>query len=177
MNIALKKEITEILENAFVLVVSFTMSAYGFAKLVQFKNSYDFNSNKLVSELSGMQLMWTFYDYSYNFTLLIGFFEILGAVLIFFRKTRIIGCIFTTFILTNIIIQDFAFGVKAVFSAIWYQILILAILWFHRQKLITIFKQILIKNSRIINLKKKLILFSASILVFILLKWIEISSF
>lgn len=102
--------------------------------------------------------MWAFYGYSYNFSLLIGFFEILGAILIFFRKTRLIGSIFTSFILYNIIIQDYIFDIIALKIAVFYQILILIIIWFNRSILKNTFHSLLIQTKPQIN-KKELVIF------------------
>ena len=168
-----KKYVFNILENAFVLLVSFSMLSYGIGKIVQFKGAYLDLSCKLVSELTGQQLMWAFYGYSYNFSLLIVFFEIIGAILIFYRKTRLIGSIFTSFILCNIIIQDYIFDIIALKTAIFYQVLLLIIMFFNKKKLEEAFRSLLIQTEFLFN-RELLIKCSLSIFIFFIMKFLEV---
>ena len=70
---------------------------------------------------------------------------------------RIIGCLFTSCILVNVILQDIYFGVHfgALKAAIFYQILILVILWLNREKLIRGMK-VLMESNKIEQPKMKL---------------------
>ncbi len=142
-----KKDKIEIFENAISWVVVLAMFIYGGAKLSQFDGGAEID--KTVSELSGMELMWAFYGYSQSFALTIGFFEIIGGILILIKKTRIIGCLFTSTILINVILQDIYFEVHpgALKAAILYQLLILIVLWLHRRKLIQGLKALLGSNK------------------------------
>ncbi len=138
-----KKDKIEIFENAISWVVVLAMFIYGGAKIIQFDGSTEID--KTVSELSGMELMWAFYGYSKSFALIIGFLEIIGGILILIKKTRIIGCLFTSTILVNVILQDIYFEIHsgALKAAILYQLLIIIILWLHRRKLIQGIKALL----------------------------------
>lgn len=80
------------------------MFIYGFGKLFQFEGAAEID--KTVSELNGMQLMWAFYGYSKSFAITLGIFEVIGGLLILIKRTRIIGCLFTSTILINVILQD-----------------------------------------------------------------------
>ena len=151
-----KNDKAEIFENAISWVIVLAMFIYGGGKLVQFEGSAEID--KTVSELSGMELMWAFYGYSKAFALTIGLFEIVGGILILIRKTRIIGCLFTSTILVNIILQDLYFGVHlgALKAAVIYQLLILIILWLNREKLIRGIK-VLLESNKIKQTKTKFI--------------------
>ncbi|MCO4293566.1 hypothetical protein NF867_11890 [Solitalea sp. MAHUQ-68] len=131
-----KKDKIEIFENAISWIVVFAMLIYGGGKLVQFDGATKID--KMVSEMTGMELMWAFYGYSNSFAITLGVFEIIGGTLILFKKTRIIGCLLASTILVNVIIQDIYFNVNpgALKAALFYQLLILIILWLNRDKLI-----------------------------------------
>jgi len=166
-----KKELQEIIELALSWIVVLAMIAYGFGKLVQFEGiSYD---NKLVSELTGMELLWAFYGYSKPFVLILGVFELIGAILIFFKKTRIIGCIFTTTILLNIIMQDVFYGVNigALKAAIIYQICLILILYNNRDKIIAGLKSLLKIGNTSIN--KHFTIYLMAFGLFIIFRLIE----
>lgn len=131
-----KHDVLEILEDAAAWLVALSMFIYGFGKLVQFDGMAA--SGKMVSELTGMELMWTFYGYSKTFALILGGFEVLGGILLLFRTTRTSGGLLLSTILVNIILQDIFYGVNrgALLAAIIYQTLILAILWNHRHRIL-----------------------------------------
>lgn len=150
-----KKDRIEILENAISWIVVLAMFIYGGAKLIQFDGATEID--KTVSELTGMELMWAFYGYSKSFAMTLGIFEIIGGILILIKKTRIIGCLFTSTILVNVIFQDIYFGVHlgALKAAILYQILILIILWLNKEKLIRGIK-VLLEFNKIEQPKMKL---------------------
>ena len=149
------KDRIDILENAISWIVVLAMFIYGGGKLIQFDGAAEID--KSVSELTGMELMWAFYGYSKSFAMTLGLFEIIGGILILVKKIRIIGCLFTSIILVNVIFQDIYFGVHlgALKAAIVYQILILIILWLNKEKLIRSLK-VLLEYNKIEQPKMKL---------------------
>ena len=168
-----KKDKIEILENAISWVVVLAMFIYGACKLIQFDGANEID--KTISELTGMELMWAFYGYSKSFAITLGILEVIGGILILIKKTRIIGCVFTSTILVNIILQNICFEVHlgALKAAVLYQILILIILWLNKEKLIRSIKVLLeykkIEQPKIKLFTKLLIAFG----VFIILRILE----
>lgn len=136
----------EIFENAITWIVVFAMFIYGGGKPVQFDGASEIN--KTVSEMTGMELMWAFYGYSKLYAITLGLFEIIGGTLMLIKKTRIIGCLFTSTILINVILQDVYFEVHlgALKAAILYQFFILLILWLNKDLLAQSIKSLL--NSK-----------------------------
>ena len=135
-----KEERIQIFENAISWVVVFAMFIYGAAKVIQFDGGSEVD--KFVSDMTGMELMWAFYGYSKPFVLVLGAVEITGGVLILIKRTRILGCLLTSTVLVNVILQDVFYEVNtgALIAAIIYQTLIFIILWMNRFKLIESFK-------------------------------------
>ena len=125
------------------------MFAYGIGKMVQFNGAVPVN--KTISDLTAQQLMWAFYGYSKPFVLTLGFLEIIGGILILIKRTRILGCLFVTTILVNVILQDIFYTVNigALRAAILYQVFIALILWFNKEKLIQSFRILL--NSTVFS--------------------------
>ena len=143
-----KRDKVEIFENAISWIVVFAMFVYGGAKLIQFQGAAELE--KSVSEMTGMEMMWAFYGYSQSFAITLGILEILGGVLILIKKTRILGCLLTSTILVNVIIQDIYFEVHlgALKAAILYQLLILIIFWLNRRKVLQALKILLQLTKR-----------------------------
>ena len=138
-----KKDKIEIFENAISWIVVVAMFIYGGGKLIQIDGAAEID--KTISEMTGMELMWAFYGYSKSFAITLGVFELIGGFLILIKRTRIIGCLFTSTILVNVIFQDIYFGVHlgALKAAILYQLLLLIILSLNKEKLITSIKTLL----------------------------------
>jgi hypothetical protein len=167
------EEKRDILENAISWVVVMAMMVYGLGKITQFGNLHQ--ENKTVSELSGMELMWVFYAYSKPYALTIGFFEVLGGLLMILKKTRLIGCFLVSAILVNVILQDIFYGVLvgALKAALFYQSLILIVLWLNRKKILEGFKVLMTNKQLNRTYKQKMLHFSLIFLLFILFRIVE----
>ena len=163
----------DIIENSFSWIVVLAMFVYGAAKFVQFEGATDVD--KTVAEMTGMELMWAFYGYSKFFALTLGFLEVTGGILILFRRTRILGCLFTSGILLNIILQDIVYGVNlgALKAAIFYQVMIFAVLWMNREKLIQGLRNLLINGKRNAITKKHVLKFVIAFVGFVLIRIVE----
>lgn len=135
-----KSEIFNVFEWIAVYIVAVYMIIYGVSKPMQFG---DFQSyREPINSLDPMNLMWAFYSFSKPYAVIIGVFEVLGAVLLMIPRTRIFGGFVLSSILINIILQDYFFKVHAgaLANAILFQILILMILFKHRFKILDVFK-------------------------------------
>ncbi|HRE76836.1 MAG TPA: hypothetical protein PLL09_03325 [Flavobacterium sp.] len=142
-----RKDKIEIFENALSWIVVFAIFIYGGSKIFQFDDASEID--KTVAEITGMELMWAFYGYSKSYAITLGIFEIIGGTLILIKQTRIIGCLFTSTILVNVILQDIYFDVNsgALKAAILYQWLILIILWLNKDKVIQSIKDLINFNK------------------------------
>ena len=135
-----KSEIFNVFEWIAVYIVAVYMIIYGVSKPMQFG---DFQSyREPINSLDPMNLMWAFYSFSKPYAVIIGVFEVLGAVLLMIPRTRIFGGFVLSSILINIILQDYFFKVHAgaLANAILFQILILMILFKHRFKILDALK-------------------------------------
>lgn len=168
-----KQDWQDIVEDALSWMVVLAMLIYGGAKYFQFGNANEVE--KMVSEMTGMELMWAFYAYSKTFAVLIGVLEIIGGLLIFFRKTRIIGCLFTSTILVNIILQDIIYEVNqgALMAAVIYQSCIAIILWMRRYQLWEGIQKLLAYKGLSETWTKRLVKWGIAFIIFVLLRALE----
>lgn len=149
-----------------IFTVSGSMIIYGIGKPLQFENLAN-STNANLSE--GHKIMWTFYSYTKAYPLIIGFFEIVGGVLLLFNRTRIFACLLLTTMLINIIIQDYFYQISALSSAIFYQILVLIILLFDYDKVKNIVQE-LFKNQ---NKNRHIILLIIALILSFGVKYLE----
>jgi hypothetical protein len=169
----ISKNAKTIFENAITYVIVLALFAYGFGKLVQFNGAAA--SSLTVSEMTGMQLMWAFYGYSRPFVLTLGALEIIGGVLMFFQRTRLMGCLFVSTILVNIILQDIFYEVNvgALRAAILYQLLIIIILFIHRIRVMTIWRLMISRTENEASWRTKALITILSVVFFVVFRVAE----
>ena len=86
---------------------------YAFGKIVgtQFSSQpslYD----RPVSSLSGFELTWYYYGYSYWYGVFLAGSQITAALLLFFRRTTRLGVMLYLAIIGNIVVLDFAYDIR-----------------------------------------------------------------
>lgn len=157
-----------------MFVVTLAMLIYGLAKYVQFDNPT--LVSKTVSEMTGMELMWSFYGYSKTYAILLGIAEVTGGILFFFVRTRVLGGVLLTGILLNVIIQDVIYGVNqgALIAAIIYQLLTFLVLWINKDRLMAGIQAMIIRRTDLeIAPKRRLLIILSAILLAVIIKIIE----
>ena len=163
---SLKEKIQYTIKWTIIFIVSISMIVYGVTKPIQFS---DFSNSTNVNVSEGHKIMLSFYSYSLTYPLIIGFFEILGGISLLSNRSRIFGCILLTIILSNIIIQDYIYEIVALKSAIFYQILVVIILFFDKEKLKRVIK-VLFTTSKF---SKNLILIIIALIIALFVKYYE----
>ncbi|MGE6397253.1 hypothetical protein [Chryseobacterium scophthalmum] len=161
-----KEKLLYLIYWVIIFTVSGSMIIYGIGKPLQFENLAN-STNANLSE--GHKIMWTFYSYTKAYPLIIGFFEIVGGVLLLFTRPRIFACLLLTTMLINIIIQDYFYQISALSSAIFYQILVLIILLFDYDKVKNIVQE-LFKNQ---NKNRHIILLIIALILSFGVKYLE----
>ena len=144
------------------------ISIYGFAKIlgVQFKGADEIIlRDSLLGDISGNYLTWYYFNFSPNFTLLIGYLQVAGAILLLFRRTTLAGIFVLLPLMVNIVLIDFFYGIPriptllaAVFTAALFYLLLL-----HWQQLAALFSRTVDALPRILSPTLKNILRAAAI--------------
>lgn len=99
--------------DSFQVVIRFGLGyifiSYGIAKLfhAQFKPATFYQLDTPVGELPGIQLTWLFFGYSYAYACFIGLSQILCSMLLFFRRTYLLGACMLLPIIGNIVFINF----------------------------------------------------------------------
>ncbi|SEL93679.1 DoxX-like family protein [Aquimarina amphilecti] len=138
----MKSKIFYYIELAARWYVFVLITIYGSGKLLggQFYrrgNLPDEISNIPLVEVEGFDLAWTFMGYSYSYILFIGVSQLLGALLLLFGKTKLLGVFILIPILLNIIVFDAVFfdTYGAMASAVLYFCLLLLVLFLNKDKI------------------------------------------
>ena len=87
--------------------------SYAFAKILgtQFTtqpSTYD----QPVGSLSGFNLTWYYYGYSFSYGVFIAISQITSSLLLFFRKTTRVGVVLFLSFMVNILLVDYAYDIQ-----------------------------------------------------------------
>ena len=66
-------------------------------------------ANTTLEQANAYELAWTFMGYSFGYILFVGVLQIIGAWLLLWNKTKLLGVLILLPILTNIIVFDIIF--------------------------------------------------------------------
>ena len=170
----------EIIEMVCRLYVLFFLTAYGLAKVI---DAQFYTSDLIPSEIETMpikqipnfDLAWVFMGRSYGYMLFIGIGEIVGALLLLFKRTKLIGVFILIPILVNVIVFDIFFLDKygALASAIIYFLMLLVITYINKTKIRNAFKalthsDVVIKTSHEETIIKFAIVILIILIVFVI---------
>ena len=85
---------------------------YGFEKIIKTQFAFPYYSlNETYGESSPMRLLWSFMGYSTAFNVFMGMVEIVGGLLLLFRKTKTFGSLICITFLLNVVVINFCFDV------------------------------------------------------------------
>lgn len=121
------------------------LNIYGWGKLMggQFYRKGHLPSEvaqKTLEQLSGFELAWTFMGYSYAYVLFVGIFQVIGAWMLLWNRSKLIGVAILLPVMANVVVFDAVYGIPvgALVSASVYLTLLLLILVFNREKIFEI---------------------------------------
>lgn len=100
--------------------LAFYLLAYGFSKVIpsQFSLPNFIRLTQEYGDSSPMGLAWTFLGFSTPYQVFAGLMEVTGGLLLLFRRTVLIGALFTTAVMTNVFMINMFFDVPVkLFSA------------------------------------------------------------
>ena len=95
------------------LTLGFAMLTYGLAKVFPLQMGPPSLAvlNEPFGNISPMTLLWTMIGYNPVYEMICGGAEVLGGVLILFRRTSLAGALLIAFLTTNIVLYNFVFDV------------------------------------------------------------------
>jgi hypothetical protein len=122
---------------------AFLLYMYGGSKLahMQFSLPAEY-SKRAIGSLTGYELTWYYYGYSYTYAIILGLIQVLAGSLLLFRKTALAGAtlmlpVIANILLINIFILRNDYGPELV--ALIISVAMLLIIWPERDKFIAVF--------------------------------------
>jgi len=109
---------SQLLHAWFTGIIRYWLAAeifnYGFAKILgtQFAPSY-FKGDSTWNSLSGFDLTWNYFSYSYAMAVIIAGIQIVGSAFLLFRRTTIPGVILLLPVMINIVLIDVFYSIPS----------------------------------------------------------------
>lgn len=90
-------------------ILGYIFIGYGFAKVFH-EQFYTLRStlDTPLGDITGLQLAWRFFGYSYAYTLFVASTQIFGSFLLFFRRSTTLGALILLPVITNIVFINFS---------------------------------------------------------------------
>ena len=110
--------------------VAFTLFLYGIAKVYLYQFGYlglDRMDNE-VGNLSPMSFLWLFMSYSPTYNIGTGLIEMIGGLLLLFRRTTLLGGIICFVAMANVVLIDIAYDVTVKMFAIHLMLMVMILL-------------------------------------------------
>ena len=171
-----KLNLKPIFELGCRLYVFLMLNLYGIGKMIgqQFYRKGELPDdvfNIPLGQAEAFDLAWTFMGYSSSYIFFVGISQIVGAWLLLFNKTKLIGVTILIPIMLNIVVFDIVFLDKygALASAILYLILLISILILNKETIRKAFENLINVDVLEVTGKKKLLNLGLSIIAVILL--------
>jgi hypothetical protein len=140
----MKLHLPTIFERASRYYVFIFLNVYGLGKIAggQFyrKGSLpEAVAETTLAQASAFDITWTFMGYSYTYILFIGITQLLGAWMLLFERSKLIGTLILLPVMVNVVVFDSIFLDKkgALVNASIYLFMLLYILWFNKEKVIS----------------------------------------
>ena len=107
--------IRDLLRSYLRYVLAFTLLGYGLAKVTfefnQFPLVSDWQLKKTWGDSSPMNVLWAFMGSSRPYTIFAGLSEVLGSLLLVWRRTATLGALVAIGVMTNVVLLNFCYDV------------------------------------------------------------------
>jgi hypothetical protein len=130
---------------------------YAFAKILETQFAHEYTlDNSLAGDLSGFDLTWFYFGYSYTLSVIVAILQIGGSVLLLFRRTVFLGVVILLPIMINIVLIDIFYHIQAgaMLNASLFTLGLFYLLFLFRKELRILLSQV--KNTLPVNSSNKL---------------------
>lgn len=92
--------------------IAFLLLDFGFQKIFEVNFNYSYHiDDTLTSVLTGQELTWKYYGYSYGLSVILAFFQIIGSVLLLFKRTILLGIVILLPVMLNIVLINVFYNI------------------------------------------------------------------
>jgi hypothetical protein len=121
--------------------LAFTILEYGINKVIPVQGGFITASvlEKPLGMMNAAMLQWKFLAYSNSYKIFTGLGEVVGALLILWRRTATLGAMLLVAVLSVVVMLNFCFGIGVKISSLHYLFIAFLIIWNDRKRLLNLF--------------------------------------
>lgn len=124
--------------------IAFLLLDFGFQKIFEVNFNYSYHINDSLSDaLTGQELTWKYYGFSYGLAVILAFFQIIGSVLLLFKRTILLGITILLPVMLNIVLINVFYNIGPItlFTSILITLGLIYLFLQHKVNIIDFFKQ------------------------------------
>ncbi|WP_300687644.1 hypothetical protein [Chryseobacterium sp.] len=92
--------------------IAFLLLDFGFQKIFEVNFNYSYHINDSLSgALTGQELTWKYYGFSYGLAVILAFFQIIGSILLLFKRTLLLGITILLPVMLNIVLINIFYNI------------------------------------------------------------------
>ena len=120
------------------LVLAYSMMWYGLAKILksQFPTPSPGRLMQPIGDASPMGLLWTFMGHSTAYTVFAGLAELVGGVLLLWRRTTLLGALIVVVVMTHVVVLNFCYDVPVKLYSSHLLLMAVFLVWPHAGRLV-----------------------------------------
>ena len=124
-----------------IMILSCITFAYGVLKLfpVQMNSPSFIDLHRSLGDLRPFDLLWATFGYGKPYQVFTGFFELSGAVLILFNRTRVAGLLIIISVMLNVIVLNYTYQIGVLITSFYILLLALFLLIPYARQLVHFF--------------------------------------
>lgn len=121
--------------------IALGLASYAIAKILpmQFPPIHPVTLEQRVGDLTPMNLLWTFMEYSRPYAFFAGLMEVAIVVLLCFRRTTTLGASLCIVVMTNVAVMNYAYGVPVKLYATMTVISAVVLVLYDSRRLVALF--------------------------------------
>jgi len=121
--------------------LAYMLFVYGFVKVIKLQFPFPdlVRLTQPYGESSPMGLAWTFVGYSAGYNIFIGGAEVLAGILLFFKRTTLLGSLIAMTVMCNVVAMNFAYDIPVKIFSLNLLFLASWIAWIDKDRLVSFF--------------------------------------
>lgn len=124
--------------------IAFLLIDFGFQKIFETNFAYSFHiSDSLVNTLTGSELTWNYFGYSYGLSVILALFQIIGSIFLLFRRTTLLGVTLLLPVVFNIVLINifYQIGIITLLTSVLITLGLIFLIYQQKVDIIAFFNQ------------------------------------
>ncbi|UPZ14249.1 hypothetical protein [Flavobacterium humidisoli] len=130
--------------------IAFHVCIFGFEKIIDVNFSFSYRINdSLVNTLTGQELTWKYYGYSYGLSLIVAILQIAGGIALLFKRSILLGLVLLMPVMFNILLINLFYNIGPItcFTSIQIMLGLAYLLLQYKEEIISLFTSPKITSS------------------------------